>query len=97
MPEKKGQPMEILGPPNRTVYRMESRSDLIRFIYALQEDLNQHTEEWENNDLHSYLGALAAFLGDAGGYYRNRKEDVDADLPSWRLLADSLQAASVYD
>jgi hypothetical protein len=86
--------MEILGP-NRSVYRMESRSDLIQFIYALQDDLKQRPKEWENTDLNTYLGAL--FLGDAHGYYLNRKEDVNADVPSWRLLADSLQAASVYE
>ncbi len=88
--------MQIIGP-NRNVYEMNSRGDLVQFIYALQSDLDEHPEEWENSDLHTYLGALAAFLGDAHGYYRNRKEDADADLPSWRLLADSLQAASVYD
>ena len=88
--------MEIAGP-NRSVYRMDSRSDLVQFIYALQDDLKQRPQDWENCDLYTYLGALAAFLGDADGYYLNRKEDVDADVPSWRLLADSLQAASVYD
>ena len=88
--------MQILGP-NDTVYEMNARSDLIQFIYALQDDLKQHPENWENSDLHTYLGALARFLGDAHGYYRNKKEDVDPDSPSWRLLADSLQAATVYD
>ena len=88
--------MEILGR-DHNVYGMNSRSDLIQFIYALQNDLKRHPENWENSDLHTYLGALARFLGDAHGYYRNMGEDVDADLPSWRLLADCLQAASVYD
>ncbi len=88
--------MQILGP-NDTVYEMNTRSDIIQFIYALQDDLKQHPENWENSDLHTYLGALARFLGDADGYYRNMKEDVDADFPSWRLLADSLLAAAVYD
>lgn len=88
--------MDIRGP-NHNVYEMNSRSDLIQFIHALQDDLEKHPESWENDDLHSYLGALARFLGDAHGYYRNRGDDVDANLPSWRLLADGLQAASVYD
>jgi hypothetical protein len=75
---------------------MNSREDLVSFIYALQDDLKEHPEAWENNDLHTFLGALARFLNDAHGYYRTRL-DVNADVPSWRLLADSLQAASVYD
>jgi hypothetical protein len=96
LPRLELQAMHILGP-NDSNYEMNSRSDLIQFICALQDDLKQHPENWENSDLYSYLGALAGFLGDAHGYYRNKKEDVDPDVPSWRLLADSLQAATVYE
>jgi hypothetical protein len=88
--------MSIEGPNNQ-LYEMNSRRDLVRFVQALQDDLEQHPEEWENRDLHTFLGALARFLGDAHGYYRNANIDVDADVPSWRLLADCLQAASAYD
>jgi hypothetical protein len=88
--------MYIIGP-NNDRYEMNSRDNLVRFIYALQNQLKENPKIWENVDLHTYLGALAAFLGDAHGYYRNAKIPVDADAPSWRLLADCLQAASVYD
>lgn len=88
--------MDVIGPDN-VRYDMNSRSDLVQFIYALQDELRQHPERWENVDLHTYLGALAAFLNDVHGYYRNAKLDVDAEVASWRLLADCLQAASAYD
>ena len=88
--------MDMPGPGN-VPYPMNSRDDLVRFVDALQADLERHPEAWDNRDLHTYLGALAAFLNDAHGYYRNAELDVDADAPSWRLLADALQAASVYD
>lgn len=88
--------MDIVGP-NEDVFEMNSRTDLVQFIYALQDDLKQHPEAWDNKDLYTYLGSLAAFLNDAHGYYRNQKLDVDADVPSWRLLADCLRAATVYD
>jgi hypothetical protein len=88
--------MEIDGPNDRT-YEMNSRADLVYFIFALEDELEQHPEVWENKDLRSFLGALARFLNDAHGYYRRAELDIDADVPSWRLLADSLQAASVYD
>lgn len=88
--------MQVHGPDG-SVYPIDTRKDLVQYVYALQDDLAEHPEKWENIDLHTFLGALAAFLGDAHGYYPNRKEDFDADLPSWRLLADSLRAAAVYD
>ena len=88
--------MNVQGP-NGEVYEMNSRADLVCFIYALQDDMEQNPETWENKDLHTYLGALARFLNDSHGYYRNAKLDVDAGVPSWRILADSLQAAAVYE
>lgn len=85
--------MDILDNPSA----INSRNDLVQFIFALEDDLKEHPENWENRDLGTYLGAFARFLGDANGYYRNMNEDVDADVPSWRLLADCLLAATAYD
>jgi hypothetical protein len=82
---------------NEIEYEMTSRSDLSRFIYALQDDLRDHPKEWDNRDLGTYLRALAAFLNSAHFYYRNVNENVDADAPSWRLFADCLIAAISYD
>jgi len=76
---------------------INSREDLVEFIYGLLNELEQHPGAWANNDLSSFLHGLAGFLRDAGGYYRNFKRNVDANVPSWRLMADSLQAASVYE
>jgi hypothetical protein len=86
-----------MNGPNGETYEMNSRADLVNFVYALQDDLEQNPEAWDNKDLHEFLGALARFLSDAHGYYRNARLAVDADVASWRLLADSLQAATVYD
>jgi hypothetical protein len=80
-----------------SVGKIRSRADLVALIYALQDDLKQHRGDWENLDLATYLGALAAWLNDADGYYRNFKLNVSADVPSWRLFADCLIAARVYE
>jgi hypothetical protein len=76
---------------------VNSRSDLVCFIYALLTNLEKHPEDFENRDLRDYLGALARFLNDAHGYYHNLELNVNADVPSWRLFADCLRAARVYD
>ena len=76
---------------------LKSRTDFIQFIYALKKDLEKNPDEWENCDLRTYLNALAAFLGDANGYYKNAELNVSADDPSWRVFADCMMAARVYD
>lgn len=84
-------------PIEKLTLEIASRSDFVQFIHALLDNLEQHPEVWENRDLRSYMDALAAFLNDAEGYYRNAKLGVSADTPSWRLFADSLLAARVYE
>lgn len=76
---------------------LKSRHDLVALIYSLHEEIEANPERWDNRTLSSYLRALAAFLNDAQGYYDNAKLNVSADVPSWRLFADCLSAASIYD
>ena len=78
------------------VDRVQSRQDLIAFIAALRRDLERNEPEWENPTLDRYLEALAAWTEDMDGYFRNRGEEVPAE-PSWRLIADMLYAAHIYE
>lgn len=74
-----------------------TREDLVAFIVKLRVSLLENPQEWENNDLDSFLAAFAAFMSDIDGYYRNWGIDIDATQPSWRLFADALAGASVYE
>jgi hypothetical protein len=47
--------------------------------------------------LESFLDALAAFAGDMHGYYANVRSGVNCDTASWRVFADTLLAARVYE
>lgn len=77
--------------------KVESRHDFLTFVRYLRENLKQAKEEWQNNTLEQYLGALATFASDMDGYYKNMKQDVDVEQMTWRLAAQMLLAASVYD
>ena len=79
------------------ISEINSRQDLVRFVYGLLNNLDQHPEEWDNKDLRYYLRALAAFLNDADGYYKHAHLKESADTPSWQLFAHCLRAASCYD
>lgn len=78
------------------VDRIQSRQDLILFIEALREDLVQNATNWENSTLERFLGALAAWMTDMAGYFRNRGEQVPSQ-PSWGLIGDMLYAAKIYE
>jgi len=74
-----------------------SRDELIRVIFELMDDHDSEGSRWENKNIHTFLEAMAAWLNDAAGYYRNSGQNVDVEKPSWQLFADALSAASVYE
>lgn len=75
---------------------VRTREDLATFVWALDQDRLDHSEEWENPTLDRYLPALASFVEDVDGLHLNRGEPVPA-VPSWRFVAELLLAAKVYE
>ena len=74
-----------------------SRDDFVRFLKALSSDFEKSGSEWGNNNLHDFLDGLFAWAEGCPQYYRNMKLPVDADRPQWRVFADMLLAARVYE
>lgn len=75
----------------------QSRDDLIEHIFRLLDDHDAVGDQWQNKDIYTFLQAMAAWLDDCEGFYRNTGQPVDARLPSWQLFADAFSAASVYE
>jgi hypothetical protein len=76
--------------------RVESREDLALLIENLADDLEANPAAWENHDLPRFLGAMAAWVKDGDRFYQNTGED-SSRLPPWRLFADILMAARIYE
>lgn len=68
-----------------------------KFLVLLAEDYKANGKEWENADVGSFLEALAAYSKDIGGHYKNTNQQVDASVPSWRVFAEMLCGARVYE
>jgi hypothetical protein len=77
--------------------RITSRTEFVEFVRALCENLRRHPEEWENKSLEDFLQGLTGFVEKMHGYYLNIGSGVNCDLPSWRVFADILLAARVYE
>lgn len=75
---------------------IRSREEFVAFVRGLRQEYLRRGHEWENGSLDSFLEALAAWINDSDGWYRN----VGKDLPhggDWTFFARSLQAATVYE
>lgn len=75
---------------------IRTREDFVLLIRSLLYSLDKCPEEWENRDLKSYFDALAAWVEDMDGYYRNLGEAVPEQL-TWKVLGDMVVAAKVYE
>lgn len=69
------------------------RESFIRFLGLLIEDLRNNPRSWPNGTLEHYLQAMASYTGSIQTYYDNTNQDVDADVPSWKVFADILKGA----
>ncbi len=78
------------------VRTINSRDDFIYFIQSLNADYRMKREEWENDDLESFLEGLSGFTQSIDGYYKNRGDVVDIETITWRMLAEILLAATVH-
>jgi hypothetical protein len=81
---------------NDQARRIRSREDLVALLQTLVRELREDPEGWENRDLAAYLSAMAAWVDDMEGFYKNRGEPMP-DQPSWNTLGQILLAARVYE
>ena len=72
------------------------REDFVAFVKALSKDLHDNPESWENDNLERFLEALSSWVEDMDGYYLNQGQSVPQQ-PDWKVVADMLMAAKMYE
>lgn len=78
-------------------FPVTDRSSFVTFIDALLEDFHENPETWSHKTVPDFLSALSSYAEDIQGYYDNQRLKIDADQPSWRVFADILKAATLYE
>lgn len=76
---------------------IRSRQDFIIFLHQLRADYLKIGKDWKNQNLSDFLEALSAYTADIPGYYNNMSVAVNADTASWRVFADMLRGATIYE
>jgi hypothetical protein len=70
--------------------------DLATLVSELRADFGANPAGWENADLGSFFDAMAAWVRDVDGYDQNAGQALSA-LSPWRVMADLLVAARIYE
>ncbi|WP_329125083.1 DUF7660 family protein [Streptomyces sp. NBC_01353] len=69
---------------------VDGREDLASFVRSLHRSYAEGGEAWENADLAAFLEALAAWIDDADGWYRNAGHELPAHRRARSLVRDRL-------
>jgi hypothetical protein len=73
------------------------RQSFIAFLNRFSEDYKQNKSYWENGNIESFLDAMISCTEDAQGFYNNTNQKINADVASWKVFADILMGASMYE
>jgi hypothetical protein len=76
--------------------QIRTREDFLTFVKALNKDLRDHPDTWENKSLDRFLEALGAWIEDMDGYYINQGKPVPRQL-DWKVIGDMLMGAKMYE
>ena len=76
-----------------------SREQFLVFLEALIQSIDLQPEAWENGTLKAYIQAMRSWVEDMDGFYKNTAAPGEVDLSSvnWRVFADILMAARMYE
>jgi hypothetical protein len=78
-------------------FEVTDRQSFVRFLELLHEDCLRDGKNWENNTLPDFLEAMSRYTEDIQGYYDNTKQDIDANKADWKIFADILLGAKIYE
>lgn len=75
---------------------IETQKDLVKFIEELREEFQTPSDVWINRDLDSFLEAMAAWVNDMEGYYKNTGQAIPTRV-HWGFIGHILRAATMYE
>lgn len=76
---------------------IKTKKDFDKFLELLLDNLRSNKSDWENSNLENYVDGIYGFTKSIRGYYMHRKESVDLEKPTWKMIATILLAARNHE
>jgi len=74
-----------------------TKQEFILFIENLRTDFIENKEQWENKTIEDYLEAMANYVEDIDGYYKNTNQNIDLEMVNWKVFSDILKGSTIYE
>ena len=81
---------------NSIINGINSKEDFMIFLNELRIDKEQKSEEWENNEIISYLEGVCSWVDDMEGYFDNMHIEMPKNI-NWRFIAMLFYAGKICE
>lgn len=81
---------------NSIINGVNSKEDFMNFLTELRRDKEQKSEEWENNEITSYLEGICSWVNDMEGYFDNMHIDMPTNI-NWKFIATLFYVGKIYE
>lgn len=81
---------------NSVINGVNSKEDFMNFLAELKIDNEQNNEEWENDEITSYLEGICSWVDDMEGYFDNMYIDIPKDI-DWKFIATLFYVGKIYE
>lgn len=81
---------------NSIINGVNSKEDFMNFLVELRRDKEQKSEEWENNEITSYLEGICSWVDDMEGYFDNMHIDIPTNI-NWKFIATLFYVGKIYE
>lgn len=78
-------------------FKVSDRKTFVTLIELLRADFLNNPNGWENRTIDDFLDAFARYTEDVQSYYDNTNQNVNANIPDWKVFADIFKGASIYE
>jgi hypothetical protein len=79
------------------VEKIQNKEDFVRFLQLYFRDFQMNRNNWENNSLEYFLEAMAAWVDDMDGFYKQEGKEFDPEKPTWKNFGEILLATRMYE
>nr|WP_294934856.1 hypothetical protein [uncultured Flavobacterium sp.] len=73
------------------------KTSFSEFVRELLTDLKKEDQNWENKKIEDFIEGIASYSEDINGYYQNMGSTTSAETPTWRIFAQILKGATMYE
>ncbi len=76
---------------------IKDKKTFIEFVSKLHAEYKSNGKEWSVNTIDGFIENIAAYAEDIDGYYKNMGFEASPKTPTWRIFAQILKGATVYE